>query len=745
MCQCFGLSISFFTLWQINELVRSISLMPHIDSRVIYDLRMDTLKSFFSRKPKQVSTQVESSAVIDMPKTKGGIPVLDAATLVANSTNLRYQISKTRQSVSVTKEVWDKQYLQCIHNFIDIVQGLPASASYHHAYRYGLVEHSLEVMANACRISAGYILPPNIEVEYVSRNVERWRMAILLAALMHDAGKLLGDIDVVVNEKGKWRPFLPAYEQWPKKADYKYRYRPKKTGHSKSLHERGALLIFNRVVTRDVFGWLNEDPILMQMMLDTLTYTESLNNVIKEIVIRADSASVAKAVGHNPEKASNITVSIADKALAIIKELLHTKEISYNCPGAVAWISKDYTFFVSKRLVDTVSQKMRQMKIQGVPQDTDKILLAMANAHCLLKSPINGKDLYWMTQVNDYGRDWKAMLTMIVIPNNLLDIDSSKLLFDGEIELMDRQKKPVGMVFYPDKVEITNNELSLGAADDMQTVMLKPDNADDDNQNTQQPSQQVTQNPQPETPIAEAPPRAEINEQAKEEEQSQEISPQQQNQESQSSQQSIIFKDIEPEDKQDKRVDNANDWQVRAEQSAVNKTNCESPAPVDDYPLDKIGLRGITKEELAKLSKLDRDAQQALLLQNPFLSYVFSRVKDLKIRCNEPNAPVHITKSHIVLVSPKIFNQFLNDKKNAMKKKRYEVINQTVHSALQREIESLGINYRVTGGKNIIKVLATGREKSVEFSAYLIERQYFPMFDSFSPNPSLKLQGIDFV
>ena len=80
-----------------------------------------------------------------------------------------------------------------------------------------------------------------------------------------------------------------------------------------------------------------------------------------------------------------------------------------------------------------------------------------------------------------------------------------------------------------------------------------------------------------------------------------------------------------------------------------------------------------------------------------------------------------------------------------MKKKRYEVINQTVHSALQREIESIGINYHASGGKNIVKVLASGKEKSVEFSAYLLERKFFPMLDTFSPNPALKIQGIDFV
>lgn len=33
----------------------------------------------------------------------------------------------------------------------------------------------------------------------------------------------------------------------------------------------------------------------------------------------------------------------------------------------------------------------------------------------------------------------------------------------------------------------------------------------------------------------------------------------------------------------------------------------------------------------------------------------------------------------------------------------------------------------------------------VDFSTCLIEHKYFPMLDSFAPNPALKVEGIDLV
>lgn len=627
--------------------------------------------------------RANSETVVDINTTR-----LDRKNVTQHGTELlkrskhrHFQIIKTHQCISATKEVWQRNYLATIAKFAELVQEIPASRDYHHSYSGGLLDHSLETMANAVRISTGYILPPGAQAEDIAKNAERWRMGVMIAALLHDVGKVISDFDVMIRTGDTWQKTTPLYDAWPIGKEYKYRYRPKTKGHTKSLHERSALLVFKELVNKKMFCWLQEDPELLQQILDTLTYVDNGKNTIREIIIKADMASVKTALGDKTLKTSNVEIPLADKIMAVIRNMIRNGDMSINIPGASMWSTSDYSFLVSKRVMEDVKLQLKQSGHPNVPNNVDKFFQILLNAGYAEHHPVHTNDIIWLCEIKDHVADWTGKLTFIVFKNSTLISDHTFPTFEGTIELMERNKKDSAhILFTPDGVVNTNTTASLGKSSDSsgQSAPVVP----------------------------------------------QEVA-------------------IEIQENHKHNVATDMPQRTKGKERAIEPTSTilEKGLSTDTIELNdtKIGLRMITKNELAKLSKLGRQQQQTLLMKNPFIHYMITSVKNLSIPCNKINAAVHTTDNYILFVSPTAFRKFFNSAGHTMKEKIYEHHYSTAYSGLQKELTSLGITAKAKGGKNIIEVKVEGREKIGRLHVYAIHRKYFPMMDAFSPNPVISL------
>jgi hypothetical protein len=163
--------------------------------------------------------------------------------------------------------------------------------------------------------------------------------------------------------------------------------------------------------------------------------------------------------------------------------------------------------------------------------------------------------------------------------------------------------------------------------------------------------------------------------------------------------------------------------------------------PKASIPAERITLSGdgIDSGEAKRAWKSSRKVQEGVLAQNAFISWLLKGIGRRKIRVNEAKAPVHILESHIAIVTPKIFIQYLND--NPMKKTIYEkrAGGKKIYTLLQRELESLDIHQRGQGGQNIVTMSVEGQRSQSELKIYLLNRDCFSSLKSFSANAVMKI------
>lgn len=148
---------------------------------------------------------------------------------------------------------------------------------------------------------------------------------------------------------------------------------------------------------------------------------------------------------------------------------------------------------------------------------------------------------------------------------------------------------------------------------------------------------------------------------------------------------------------------------------------------------------GLTSRDAAEKWKTRRQIQEEVLRQNDFISWLLRGIATKRIRVNEPKAPVHVLENHVALVTPAIFNDFLD--KNRLKKQIYErrAGDKRVFTLLQKEIEALDIHQRGMNGKNIVSVSVEGIRSKSELRVYLLNRDCFPSLHNFNANPAIKI------
>jgi hypothetical protein len=131
--------------------------------------------------------------------------------------------------------------------------------------------------------------------------------------------------------------------------------------------------------------------------------------------------------------------------------------------------------------------------------------------------------------------------------------------------------------------------------------------------------------------------------------------------------------------------------------------------------------------------------QEKILMENEFIAWLVKGIERRHVRVNEAKAPVHILDGHVALVTPVIFNLYLD--KNSLKKKIYEkrAGDKKIYTLLQKELESLEIHQKGANGQNIVRMSVEGHRNQSELRVYLLNRDHFPSLINFTPNKVMKI------
>ena len=315
------------------------------------------------------------------------------------------QIDEIREIVGLTPEHFGCFYQKPIERYVELVQLSPASELHHHAHVGGMIEHNFDVVINALRIRRGLILPPGISAEDIERKKDIWTYAVFVAALLHDIGKPITDF-CFVNKEGKAWDLLSTHAM---PGVYEIRYRKNRVH---KFHERLPMLVMHRIIEPKAIEWLNSDAEVFQNLMFFLSGEHGSTPIVSDIVQKADQLSVAGNLGGDIKKmaASTVERPLHERFLNTIKLLLSEENVlPLNRKGAAAYVCEkdNRVYFVSKRLLDEVKERMRK-EGQSVPGRNDRLMDELQQFNVLIS---NGDRAIWRCKVRI--DDWEQSLSML--------------------------------------------------------------------------------------------------------------------------------------------------------------------------------------------------------------------------------------------------------------------------------------------------------------------------------------------
>lgn len=415
------------------------------------------MKRWFIRSGRQQKKVKKDSASPE--KREGWFSVESADVLLA--TPQRKQLLHTLwQRTSVSRPLFDELYQQPIGRYALLVQQLPASESHHHACPGGLLDHTLEVMAFAAGLRQSYLLPPDGAPEDQARESEAWTATVIYAALLHDAGKVITDIEVSGETGQRWHP-------WEGTLVHPYRL---KYCHSGDYHLHtvaGSLLCLN-ILPVSALNWLAQYPKLFSLLLYCLSGHYEKAGILGELVQKADMASVAQNMGGDVSQAlARPRTSLAGQITTALRELIKDSfTLNNRRGGSDGWLTDDTLWLVSKTAADKTRAWLLQHGISGVPDNNSRLFDEMQSYGLVIPAPDN-KAIWHCDIKADGGWTPGGPLTLLRIPPALLWPDASNrpANFAGTVT-------PVDLPLTADKPEdaSTTKPVSGTSGDDLSNV-----------------------------------------------------------------------------------------------------------------------------------------------------------------------------------------------------------------------------------------------------------------------------------
>lgn len=326
---------------------------------------------------------------IGYPARPDGIPVVQTEILFQR---METSINLIKNEIGVSKEVFQEYILPVFFNFVSYADLLPASEYKHHATGGGLISHSLDVAFRAMRAAqmTHFPISTNSLTETQQSNVQ-WRVATVLAALLHDGGKILADVQVhdgkgKVSERIVWDAQCgQTIHDWA--ADNKIeRYFVSWNRDRHMKHMNASLVVMERLIPSKTWSWLEkcyDGKQIHSMMLASVGKT-NMSHPMPQIITEADSASTKADMF---SRSSHITKEIKKVPLSelLCDLMLHyilTKKWKINEKNAEVWFVNDHLYIVWHNAVPELAAEMigAGYSIPSVPEVLGRIMIEEGQA-----------------------------------------------------------------------------------------------------------------------------------------------------------------------------------------------------------------------------------------------------------------------------------------------------------------------------------------------------------------------------
>ncbi|VXD06059.1 Integrating conjugative element relaxase, PFGI-1 class [Enterobacterales bacterium 8AC] len=199
---------------------------------------------------------------------------------------------------SLPKDMYRQYYLQPLERCVTLMQQFPATENGHHAYLGGMVDHLLETVAYAARLSKNYLLPVGAQPEDQASQSAAWNAVIVYAAMLQALDGLC-QVEVELESGQRWMP-LDAIPGEP----YRFRFAP--VTDVLQVQSLGAMLAW-KIIPDNALLWLSAWPEVLRTLSLYLTGFRNESGIVNAIVSEAIRTSIGKTAP-----------AVADPAIATI-------------------------------------------------------------------------------------------------------------------------------------------------------------------------------------------------------------------------------------------------------------------------------------------------------------------------------------------------------------------------------------------------------------------------------------------
>ncbi|NMY56511.1 MobH family relaxase [Pseudomonas sp. WS 5051] len=332
------------------------------------------------------------------------------------------------QRASLSRAQFTRLYRDPIARYAELVQLLPASQNHHHAHLGGMLDHGLEIVAYALKIRQTYLLPIGAPPESQSAQAEAWTAAAAYAALIHDLGKIAVDVYVELEDGQIWHPW-----HGPINRAYRFRY---VDGRNYQLHGAAAALIYTQVLTPEILDWLSGFSELWTQLIFILAGHYEHAGTLGEIVVKADQASVAQALGGNPLRAlsepkQSLQRQLADGLRYLVRDTLRLNQADGPADG---WLTHDALWLVSKPIADQLRAYLLTQGVEGIPS-SNATFFNMLQDQGVIQTNAQNKAI-WKATI-DNGRGWRNTFTLLRLSPALIwtDANDRPAAYSGTVQV----------------------------------------------------------------------------------------------------------------------------------------------------------------------------------------------------------------------------------------------------------------------------------------------------------------------
>ncbi|HDL4198912.1 MobH family relaxase [Mannheimia haemolytica] len=407
------------------------------------------LKKILGKSKSSSQSSVKSDNVFAIEQDSEGWLYPKNASQLLNTELRQKYLGLLWQQVSMNRQMFEVLYQQPIERYAEMVQLLPASESHHHSHIGGMLDHGLEVIAFSAKVRQNYILPPNVAPEEQSKQRDAWTAAAIYLALVHDIGKVVVDIEITLKDGSRWF----AWNGQPPQP-YKFKYIKGRDYH---LHPVLGGFLANQLIPKSAFDWLGQYPEVISSLMYAMSGHNDKAGLLSEIVQKADQHSVTLAIGGDVNKLVQRPVNSLPKQIVLALRYLLEQKIKLNTPKGPAdgWFTEDGLWLVSKTAADNIRTYLLGQGI-SVPKDNPKLFDEMQSLGIVEESPSGGA--IWSCRIQaDSGWTPATTFTLLRVKPEVAweNINDRPAYFAGKVKVIEQITEEVNAEVQPPLVEET--------------------------------------------------------------------------------------------------------------------------------------------------------------------------------------------------------------------------------------------------------------------------------------------------